>query len=558
VVESWDFVVVGAGSAGCVLAHRLSADSAHRVLVLEAGGEDRTPFIRVPAGLQKLSTKYDWRYAAEPDESRNGIVDNWAAGKVIGGSSSVNAMLWVRGHPADFDHWADLGCTGWDYRSVLPYFRRAERFEGGSDEFRGGDGPQCVAPMRVRHVLTDAFVDGASQVGHRVNGDYNGATQEGVARGQLSQRRGWRHSTSRAYLAPARRRHNVKVITGAFVSRVRVEDGRAMGVEYRDRTGSHFASAGRQVVLSAGAIASPKLLLLSGIGPAADLAGLGIDVVADRPGVGRNLQEHPYAAMAYAVNVRTLNQELSPLFALRHGLDFVLRGRGPITSSAGHALVFGHLDDGPRTDYEIIFAPFGIRGGDDVTADAADAPVDGDETAYQALARRRAQYRHDVHEMQLTKTASITVYPSVLHPVARGKVTLRSADPADLPVITHELVGEPADMQALIGACKTAREIFQSPAMKSYVIGEELPGPSVESDAEWESFLHGFSFRGNHPVGTCRMGSDDESVVDPSLRVRGVEGLRVVDASVMPTITSGNTNAPTIMIAEKAADLLLE
>jgi choline dehydrogenase len=550
--ESYDYVIVGGGSAGCVLAYRLSEDPSVRVLLLEAGGADRTPFIRIPAGLQKLGAQYDWCYTAEPDPSRNGIVDNWAAGKVIGGSSSTNAMLWVRGHPKDFDRWEGLGAKGWGYNIVLPYFTRAETYDGPPGPTRGTSGPQHVSPIRIDHELTDAFVAAALEAGHPANPDYNGVSQEGVSRGQLSQRRGWRHSTARAYLAKARRRANLTITTGALVQKVQIDDGRATAVRYRLRAEERAAVADREILVCAGAIGSPKLLMLSGIGPADHCRSVGIDLVVNLPGVGQNLQEHAYAAMGYGVNVRTINQELTPRFMVKHGLDFVLRGRGPVTSSAGHALLFGHLADPyGRTDYEVIFAPFGMRGGGETSVDD-----DKEETAYEALARRQAEYQHDVHDIRLAKTASVTVYPSVLHPVGRGEISLRSAEPTAKPVIRHELLGEQRDMRVLVKACQEVRKVFSSSSLARYVTGEELPGPEVKTEDDWREFLHTFSFRGNHASGTCRMGLDDDAVVDPELRVRGLEQLRVVDASVMPEITSGNTNAPTIMIAERAADLI--
>jgi choline dehydrogenase-like flavoprotein len=343
------------------------------------------------------------------------------------------------------------------------------------------------------------------------------------------------------------------VWTKTLVEKVEFDEHqRATGVRYRVRGKVGRVEATREVVISAGTILSPKLLQLSGVGPAEVLRSHRIEPIVDSFEVGRNLHEHPYAAMSYAVNTRTLNQELKPWFAIKHGLEFLLRGSGPLTSSAGHVLVFGHLRGGRRPDYQIIFAPFGFR-----STPPDDADVEGeDETAYQALARRRARYQHDVHAMQLARISSVTAYPSALHPSGRGTVTIASADPQAPPVIRYQLLGGEPELLDLIAACRAARAIFGSPSMARHVVAEELPGPAVQTDGEWREYLKGFSFRGNHPVGTCRMGSDPDSVVGPDLRVRGVEGLRVIDASVMPSIPSAPTNAATVMIAEKGAEMI--
>jgi choline dehydrogenase-like flavoprotein len=532
---TWDYVIVGGGSAGCVLANRLSADPGNRVLLIEAGGWDKDLRVRIPAGISKLGDRYDWGYTASPDPSRNDKVDTWNSGKVLGGGSSVNMMVWVRGERSDYDGWRDQGCEGWGYDEVLPYFKKAETFAGERSSWRGASGPIGVTRVSTPLEVTDDFVAAAEQAGHVRNPDYNGERQQGVSVAQVNQRRGLRSSTARAYLAPVRKRPNLTVVTDALVSRVRVEQGRARGVEYRHEGRSLFAAATREVIVSAGAIASPKLLMLSGIGPAEHLREHDVEVLLDAPSVGTNLQDHPYGMLMYGTKADTLAEELTPLRAIKHGFQYLLKRKGALTTSGCTAIVFSQLSGDRPTEAETIMIPIGLSFGS----------KDGEASAEHSTRNIKFLPHH------------FMVYPSIVHPTGRGTLRLASSDPSAAPVINHELVSG-TDLDGLIAACRQAREILQTAVMKAKEATEVLPGEKVQTDEEWEAYLRASAFRVYHPVGTCRMGADDASVVDPQLRVRGVEALRVVDASIFPTIPSGNTNAPTIMVAERAADLILQ
>ncbi|MEA2681985.1 MAG: choline dehydrogenase [Chloroflexota bacterium] len=527
--------MVGGGSAGCVVAARLAENGRNSVLLLEAGGSDRKLKFMVPAAVLQLqlTTEHDWAFPAEPDPSRNGRTDAWASGKVLGGSGTINGMVWVRGHPGDFDQWASDGCTGWDYQTVLEYFKRAENYvSGGDGRYRGRSGPVTVRKNRSNHELTAAFIAAAQAAGHQYNDDYNGATQEGVGHTQYNIRDGLRASTARAYLRANRGRRNLTVTLNALVTRVMFDGRRATGVEFR-RDGQLVAvHAQREVILSAGAIASPKILMLSGIGPGADLAALGLPVVQDSPNVGRNLADHIAASLTYEVNVRTLNTYFTPGRMIRAAAEWALVRGGPLAAGPAHASLHGHLGDTPTSDYLIHLLPFALPG----------------------LERGRS-----VTKLvdSLMEYSGMTLVLLALHPRARGDIRLRSADPDDPPIIHHSQLENADDLAAVIRAAEVARGLTHQPALRSYIVREINPGEEVQTHDEWVDFLRTRAHRGLHPTGTCAMGTRADAVVDPELRVRGVEGLRVIDASIMPSLTSGNTNAPAIMVGERGAAFVL-
>jgi len=516
-----DYVIVGAGSAGCVLAGRLSEDPDVDVLLIEAGGGDRHPNVRIPASFQKqFKSKRDWDFGTEPEPHCDGRSLYMPRGKGLGGSSSMNAMLYVRGHPLDYEKWEAGGAHGWGWDGIRPYFLRAEDNARGASEHHAAGGPLRVEDERSPRRLTADFLDSCAAAGIPRIADYNGPEQDGAALAQVTQRNGRRWSTADAYLRPARRRGNLTVISGAQVLGVELAQGRASGVRYRRRGREHTASAQREVVLSAGAIGSPQLLLLSGIGPAEQLRGLDIPVAVDLPGVGENLQDHPYLSSIWDVpGGGSLADAESP----KALLEYLLRRSGPLTSTVAEAIAFVRSRSGlAQPDLQFHFAPAYF--------------VDNGFEEY------------DGH--------AITMGPALVAPRSRGWVRLRSPDPTEKPRILTNSLAEPEDVAALVAGTRRAREIAATGPFAELLGRELFPGTEVDSDDDIAEDLRRRVELLYHPVGTCRMGSDEDSVVDPELRVRGIEGLRVVDASVMPVIPSGNTNAPTIAVAERAADAI--
>jgi choline dehydrogenase len=533
-VNEFDFVVVGAGSAGCVVASRLSEAPDRSILLLEAGGTERTLWTQLPIGYGKCfyDPRVNWMYRTEPDPGLAGRQGYWPRGKILGGSSSINAMVFVRGNPGDFDDWMALGNAGWGWQDVLPYFRKLEHSDRPDDGFRGTGGPLHVnAVDRDLHPLCAVWIRAGIEAGFTHNRDFNGSTQDGIGRYEITTRGGLRMSTARAYLRPAMKRPNLRVETRVHATRIVFEGQRAIGVEYVKDGSLHVARARREVIVSAGAIGSPLLLQRSGIGSAAHLASLGIVPRLDCPAVGTHLQDHLCVDYLYRSRVPTLNQQLRPWHGkLRAGLRYAATRRGPLSLSVNQAGGFVRSRPGlERPDVQLYFSPVSYT---------------------RALPGRRALMSPDPFPGFL-----LSAQPC--RPTSRGSLRIRSADPAEAPSIAPNSLATDEDVEQMLAAVQLLRRFAATPAL-SAVIDEELaPGGHIVSR---DDLIEDIRQRGStvfHPVGTCRMGPDArDSVVDPNLRVHGISGLRIIDASVFPIITSGNTNAPTIMVAEKGADLV--
>jgi len=530
---AFDFVVIGAGSAGCAVASRLSENGKYRVALIEAGPKDTNPWIHIPVGYFKTmgNPKSDWQYVTDPDDGLNGRAIRWPRGRVLGGSSSINGLLFVRGQPQDFDHWRQLGNIGWAWEDVLPVFKRLETWHGGkgaNDAFRGAQGPLSVSPTAVKRDIVDYWIKSAVAAGYHQNEDYNGETQEGVGYFQLTLHQGQRCSSAKAYLKPARDRRNLHVLTDTQVEKLVLREGRVVQVLARSKGQEISLDVEREVVLSAGAIGSPHILMVSGIGPGQELASWGIPVERDLSGVGQNLQDHLQARPIFKTNLSTIDTEIKS-WARRAmmGIEYAFKRTGPMTMAA--SLGTGFLKTHPdleTPDIQFHIQPF-----------SANNAVEGPHP-FSAF------------------TASVLQ----LRPESTGCLKLKSADSRIHPAIHPNYLSTTTDQTTIVKGIQIARKIASLDPLKSHITEEYAPGREIAHDDEAGTleWARNTSVTIYHPTGTCKMGSDPMSVVDARLRVHGIKGLRVADASIMPTITSGNTNAPSIMIGEKASDMILE